>query len=161
VVDRLFEGGERKKLAILAHHMRTHPAQLRADFQRYYGLNLDGMGTDYTVLHAADLAACLPRESLCGIAEDPINEWNIDRLLLGRIEFWLHSWLWAHTKDGKRKVNKPKLLIPTPDGDDRDVGEVERMTLEDMNAFLDSLKAGGGHGNGVDDGVHDADAEAV
>ena len=33
--------------------MSRYPDELRADFQQYYGLNIDGMGADYSVTHAA------------------------------------------------------------------------------------------------------------
>jgi hypothetical protein len=36
---------------------------LRADFQQWYGLNLDDMGGDYSISHAACLAAQLPGDS--------------------------------------------------------------------------------------------------
>ena len=163
MVGRIPQGGECKKLAILAHHLRKFPAELRADFQRYYGLNLDGMGTDYTVLHAADLAACLPRDSCCGVAENPINEWTIDRQLLALIEFYSHAWLWAHTKDAKRKKNVPQLRIPQPEQEY--TGNAERMTVDEMSDFLESLiggiEKGGDDGKRTDDGIPDADAETV
>lgn len=39
------------------------PAHLRADMQQFYGLNLDHMGDQYSVSHAADCAALLPYEA--------------------------------------------------------------------------------------------------
>ena len=48
---------------VLASAEVNHPAQLRADFQQFYGLNIDGMGSEYTYDHAAALAANLPRSS--------------------------------------------------------------------------------------------------
>ena len=33
---------------------------MRADLQRYYGLNLDGLGIDFSAFHAAACLACLP-----------------------------------------------------------------------------------------------------
>ena len=119
-----------------------HPAELRADFQRYYGLNLDGMGSDYSVAHAADLAACLPRDSATMRAHDPLNEWTIEAQLLALIEFWAHDWIWAHTKDGKAGRNPPKLRVPT---EKKIGGDQERMTVNEMMDFMASLK-------GVDDG---------
>lgn len=163
MVDCLFKGGECKKLAILAHFIAAHPAELRADFQRYYSLNLDGMGVDYSIAHAADLAVCLPSDSCCGIAEDSLNEWTIENRLLAYIEFYTHSWIWAHTKDAKRKANIPQLRIPQHKSDDKN-GNVEPMTVDEMNDFLDSLITKGGDGeDGLrsDDGVSDADAETV
>lgn len=33
---------------------------MRADLQRYYGLNLDRLGTDFSAFHAAACLSCLP-----------------------------------------------------------------------------------------------------
>lgn len=52
-------GAEGKKLLILAFFLRKYPDELRADFQQYYGLNLDEMGGAYSISHAACLAAQL------------------------------------------------------------------------------------------------------
>lgn len=164
MVGRVPEGGECKKLAILAHLLRVFPAELRADFQRYYGLNLDGMGVDYSIAHAADLAACLPNNSRCGIAEDPANEWTIEHRLLAFIEYYTHAWVWAHTKDAKRKVNMPQLKIPNSRMEEKPNGNVEAMTVDEMNDFLESLiesTEGGEHGGRSDDGMADVDAETI
>lgn len=119
------------------------------------------MGVDYSIAHAADLAACLPNDSRCGIATDPLNEWTIDKQLLAYIEFYTHAWVWAHTKDAKRKVNMPQLRIPRKKSQDEN-GNVEQMTVDEMNDFLDSLiTKDGEHGERTDDGISDADAEAV
>ena len=161
-MGRIPQGGECKKLAILAHLLKKFPAELRADFQRYYSLNLDGMGVDYSIAHAADLAACLPSDSCCGIAEEPLNEWTIDKQLLALIEFWTHGWVWAHTKDAKRKKNMPQLRIPQPKNDSAYTGDAIQMTVDEMNSFMESLiEKDGEHGERTDDGVSDADAEAV
>lgn len=60
---RNHDGDQVKKLLILAFFLRKYPDQLRADFQQYYGLNLDEMGGAYGIGHAACLAAQLTGES--------------------------------------------------------------------------------------------------
>ena len=40
-----------------------YASELRADFQQFYGLNIDRMGADYSILHAADIAVQLPYEA--------------------------------------------------------------------------------------------------
>lgn len=40
-----------------------YASELRADFQQFYGLNIDRMGEEYSLLHAADLAVQLPFEA--------------------------------------------------------------------------------------------------
>ena len=49
-----------KKLAFLAYAIAEHPAETRADLQRYYGLNLDRLGRDFGSFHAGACLACLP-----------------------------------------------------------------------------------------------------
>lgn len=103
---------------VLAGFLSKHPSELRADFQQYYGLNLDGMGRDYSMLHAADLAAQLPKNSRSFVAEKPQLEWTNVELFLWSIEYSLRVLRWQPTKDGHKGANKPKPL-PTPDEIDR------------------------------------------
>jgi hypothetical protein len=93
--------------------MVRHPAELRADFQQYYGLNIDGMGVDFTVLHAADLAAQLPSDSRTFKAENIELEWTDSDYMLWSIEFSLRVLRWQNTEDGRKNRNKPRPL-PTP-----------------------------------------------
>lgn len=118
---------------VLVRLMSEHPSELRADFQHWYGLNLDDMGASYSALHAADLAANLPPDSCCGRAEDPMNAWTDERQLLALIEYYLHTWLWWHTKDAKHRRHVPELRIPS------EKETSEGMPVDDMMGFLDSL----------------------
>lgn len=97
----------------LAKLLYEHPSELRADFQQYYGLNIDGMGVDYSVSHAADLAAMLPHDSRSFVAERPDLEWTNTEWLLWSIEYSLRVLRWQPTKDGQADRNRPKPL-PTP-----------------------------------------------
>ena len=98
---------------MLAGLLAKYPSQLRADFQRFYGLNLDGLGAEYTYRHAADLAAHLPQESACVRAQNPEFEWTDTQYLLRSIEFSLRVIVWQNTKDGQKGRRKPKP-IDTP-----------------------------------------------
>ena len=93
------------------------------------------MGTDYTVTHAADLAANLPRESCSWTAENPVNGWTRDQQLLALIEHHLATWNWWHSKDGKNEAKRPKLLISTQAAD----GPEELMTREELDGFISGL----------------------
>jgi len=44
----------------LAVSLRDHPNEVRADLQRFFGLNMDNMGVDFTLLHAAVCISHLP-----------------------------------------------------------------------------------------------------
>ena len=83
--------------------MAEHPDALRADFQQYYHLNLDGMGRDYTTLHAADLLAQLPEGARVWRAYDERAVWTAERTLLAAIVNNLNWLVWSKTKDGQRE----------------------------------------------------------
>lgn len=93
--------------------MVKRPCELRADFQRVYGLNIDEMGKSYSVHHAAELAAMLPSDSLVLKAESPALEWGETMYMLRNIEFFMRVLIWQNTKDGQKGRKKPKP-IETP-----------------------------------------------
>ena len=98
---------------MLAALLEDHPGELRADFQRFYGLNLDGMGTEYSVAHAATLAAHLPQESACVRVASPEAAWDDATYLLAAIEYDLRVLAWQNSRDGAKGRNKPRP-VQTP-----------------------------------------------
>ncbi len=120
---------------MLAGLLADHPSELKADFQRYYGLNLDGMGSDYTFAHAADLAANLPRESCVMRAKDPTLIWGDVEYMLRSIEFSLRVLRWQNTEDGHAGRNKPQPL-PTPEDMER---VRDKMAQTDMQRIAERL----------------------
>ena len=98
----------------LAWLLGNHPGELRADFQRYYQLNLDGMGEQYTFAHAACLACNLPSDSATLKAMYPRNGWTQTEYLLHAIEYDLRVLSWQLGAGGKGRNKKPKPL-PTPE----------------------------------------------
>ena len=95
---------------MLASRLGKHPDEVRADFQRYYGLNLDGMGGDYSVAHAVSLCYALPRDSATVRAESPEAAWSDETYLLSAIEYDLRVLIWQNSKDGQKGCNKPKPM---------------------------------------------------
>jgi hypothetical protein len=91
--------------------MRDRPRELRADFQQTYGLDLDGMGVDYSIAHAACLAAQLPPGAR--IWRGTPDEWDANTYLLVRIEHALRVIAWQSTEDAQKRRNYPKP-IDTP-----------------------------------------------
>ena len=91
--------------------MRDRPRELRADFQQTYGLNLDGMGVDYSFAHAACLAAQLPPGAR--IWRGTADEWPTDTYMLDRMEHMLRVLAWQQTEDAQKRRNYPKP-IDTP-----------------------------------------------
>lgn len=115
--------------------MAEHPDALRADFQQYYGLNLDGMGRDYTTLHAADLLAQLPEGARVWRAYDERAVWTAERTLLAAIVNDLNWLVWSKTKDGQRNRNRPKPIGPFDGEKKRSITGVA-MTVEELNEAL-------------------------
>lgn len=97
--------------------MRSHPDELRADFQQYYGLNIDRMCADYSPEHAAALLAQLPPGSRTYRSERPELAWGYTEALLASIEYSLRVLRWQNTKDGQRDHNPPKPIDPPGGGE--------------------------------------------
>ena len=91
--------------------MRDMPCELRADFQQYYGLDLDGMGVDYSHAHAACLCAQLPAGAR--VWRGTAAEWTAEQYLLAKMEHTLRVIAWQSTEDAQKRRNYPKP-IDTP-----------------------------------------------
>ena len=115
--------------------MRERPDELRADFQQFYGLNLDSMGRDYSLLHAATLSAQLPSESRIKRIYEPSYKWSDADYMLRSIEHSLRVLAWQQTKDGQRGRNIPKP-IPTPAEESRISSKLNRTDIEHINKKL-------------------------
>ena len=94
----------------LARVLNEHEGALRADFQHYFGLDIDRMGVDYSALHAADLAANLPEGSRVLASIDPQSVWTSDRSLMAAMVNDLNWLVWAKTKDGQHNRNRPRIV---------------------------------------------------
>lgn len=103
------------------------PDEMRADFQQYYGLNLDGMGRDYSYAHAAVLLSQLPRESRVARYIEPDAAWSEDTVLLASIDYWVRWIAWTKTKDAKHDRNHPEP-VKTPS---------ERKAARERGAHVD------------------------
>lgn len=90
---------------------------MRADFQQYYGLNIDGMGTEYGLPHAACLCAQLPADSrvvkaLMTSEQLEAMEWTFPVRLAAMQLNVLGVIKWLHTQDAQDGVNYPEPLLP-------------------------------------------------
>lgn len=93
---------------MLALHLARNRDELEADFRQYYGLDLGGMGTDYTVSHAAVLASQLPPNARCMAKLSPNLAWTQERAALERLDYHVRYLMWMLSKDGAKGVNRPK-----------------------------------------------------
>lgn len=67
---------------MLAELWRRYPTQLRADLQRYFGLNVERMGRDFSCWQAAACAVSLPLGSSTHAAIDPRASYTREELFL-------------------------------------------------------------------------------
>ena len=101
---------------MLARVMGEHPDELRADLQEHYGLDIDGMGRDFSTLHAAALLAQMPEGSRTAMAYDPDAAWTSRMLLAASMANALNWLVWSRTEDGRRGRNMPRPIGPDSSG---------------------------------------------
>lgn len=89
-----------------------HPGELRSDFQRFFGLNIDEIEISFSAWHAAELAAHMPQGSLLYAAVDPSAAWGASEYLLHAIEYDLRTFAWSMA--GGRKAGAKPSPLPTP-----------------------------------------------
>nr|DAF39960.1 MAG TPA: protein of unknown function (DUF5361) [Caudoviricetes sp.] len=110
------------------------PDSLRADFQRFYGLDLDDVGHGIRCRRAADLAAHLPPEACVWRVLDPRMEWTVTDWLLAEIADNTGFNAWTKTKDASRANARWKGRITRP-------GDHERGRRADVNVMdVDTLR---------------------
>ena len=125
---------------LLVRLLHERPCELRADLQQHYGLNLDGMGVDYTYAHAACCAAQLPAGAR--VWRGTSAEWGTMEYLLANMEHVLRVIAWQGTEDAQHGRNYPEPL-PTPADRERERARYERSMAN--RAWIDSI-LGGEHG---------------
>lgn len=100
----------------------AYPDVLRADLQRFYGLNLDDLGCVLRVRRAADLAANLPPEARIWGKLNSACSWSTEDYLLADIADATSFIAWAQTSDAahggrwKNRIRRP--------GEDESPGQV-------------------------------------
>lgn len=122
---------------MLARYRRRYADELRADFQQFYGLGIDGMGTAYSLNHAAVLAAQLPTESRCYKSEHPEAVWTVGDYLLADVAYGLQVLAWQNSKDGAKGINRPKRPM-TP----ARRAEMERKAAATDFDYIDRMMGG-------------------
>ncbi len=105
--------------------------------QQYYGLDLDGMGVDYTHVHAACCAAQLPAGAR--VWRGTAAEWGTSEYLLASMEHTLRVIAWQRTEDATKRRNYPKP-IETPAQREQDT--VHATNAIANRAWVDSVLGG-------------------
>jgi hypothetical protein len=106
--------------------------ELRADFRRYYGLDLHMLHESYTLLMFSDLVVCLPHDSAVKTAQNPENSWGQTEILLQFIAAYTAAIAYG-LADGKI----PKPEIPLPPGSTKDE---QRVDMTDYQMRLDEMR---------------------
>lgn len=117
-----------------------HPDALRADFQQYYGLDIDGMGRSFSTLHAAALLTGLPAgaRTWAAYSEDGSGGWSRDQVLLGVIADAVNLVAWSKTKDAQHNRNKPRSVLPNSHRDRKVVGMA--MTADELMETINRIR---------------------
>lgn len=92
---------------MLGTALANHKGALRADFQRFYHIDIDTFG-ERGAIRAAELTQYLPPESALMRAYNPQLEWSTTDYLLWLIEYDLRVLTWS--MGGGKRANKPKPL---------------------------------------------------
>lgn len=92
--------------------MALNGGALRADFQRYYGLNLDDIGERYSYSHAAALCANLPDDSAVYRATG--DGWSRTQRMLAQMGRSLDIIWWQRTPSGQQKGATPPDFYESP-----------------------------------------------
>lgn len=90
------------------------PGALRADFQRWYGLDLDDLGHSLRIRRAADLAAYIPEDGAVWPEIDPCLKWDTTKQLLANISDATSFAAWTKTKDAQRRNATWKGALQRP-----------------------------------------------
>lgn len=112
------------------------PDRLRADMQRFYGLDLDQVGSTIRVRRAADLAANLPEQACVWSIIDERSAWTGDRWLLAQIADSVDFLAWAQTEEAQHRGAKWDRRIPRPGDTGRARDKALGMTREQLDRLL-------------------------
>lgn len=122
---------------MLVGMLRVRSDILRADMQRFYGLDIDEIGYSIRIMRAADLAANLPREALIWSVFDERNAWTTNTYLLALIADNTSFLAWSKTKDATRKGAKFKSQIPRPGSkNSKQNSDVKAVDVDTLAEFL-------------------------
>lgn len=109
--------------------------ELEADFQQFYGLDLERLGADFSVSHASVLAAQLPSESRCMMREVPELEWSPEMYMLSAIEHGVRVLAWVQANQGKRRTAFPKPIEP-PSKREAIQDKLNNTDIEELDLLL-------------------------
>lgn len=110
--------------------------------QQFYGLNMDGMGDEYSHLHAAALCSQLPASSRVAAAQAPELSWSSAEYLLSSISDGINWLVWSRTKDAEKGRNRPERN-PTPADRARIKRRLDATDRDFVDRVLGTMRGGG------------------
>lgn len=103
------------------------------------------MGGDFSIAHAACLAAQLPKDSRTFVALDPRCEYaSTTNRLLALIEYHAHAGWWVHTEDARHGRNRPQSVLSANDRKGTTQGET--LPIDEYMEILAKPRKGVQHG---------------
>lgn len=120
---------------VLARFWGVCRDELEADFQQYYGLNLEDIGGNLSVRHAALLAAHLPPESRCLSILNPDFGWSKEMHLMTKMEHEMRVLLWQQSQSKNNRTPFPKPIDP-PSKVVRIQRQLEHTDIDEINERL-------------------------
>lgn len=97
----------------LASVVANHEDELRADFQQYYGIDLDAaIDGQHTAKHIAALAVQLPLDSRISKKANKDNNWALNDVLLAVLINNFRMFVYGMS-DPKKRGRKPELIGPS------------------------------------------------
>ena len=123
--------------------MAKHPDALRADLQRFYGVDIDrAMKGDHTAGHIAALAANLPNDACVHVAENPDSAWTLELILLADVRNHLSALIWGMS-DSKKRGSPPKRIGPSwMRGDAKRKLDARTLSIDELMKELSKPRRG-------------------
>lgn len=112
--------------------MASHPDEIEADFQQYYGIDLETAFEVHSPNHLSILAAQLPKDSRCIKAVTDF-EWSEEMHMLANIEHELRTLIWIQCSGGKKQRPPVPKRIESPSEAKRVKRNLEATNFDELN----------------------------
>lgn len=113
----------------------TCPDELEADFQQYYGIDLENAWENCSARRLGVLAAQLPEESrsLKSVIDE---DWSAEMHMLANIEHELRTLIWLQANQFSKRKSQPPKRIKSPSERRKFEGRVTATDFEAIDAAL-------------------------
>lgn len=127
--------------------MSNYPQELRADFQQFFGLDIEEIGKSYSLVHACELAAMLPEGSRVLRKIEPALSWDIKDHLLTRLINDFELFMWA-LGGGESEGNlRPTPIQPPKSKYEQSQSKFASMSADEFDAYVKRVRKEADRGN--------------